>query len=111
MVVKTQSNGHGATGLNIGATNVQRYFPRSVAAVELQLDHVQIACGLKPDFWQGEPEIHDPRLCSWLESKNFHARPGKLPVPLAMIPAGKNCFRLQTTRGHARPRPEPALAD
>ena len=95
MVVKTQSNGHGATGLNIGATNVQRYFPRSVAAVELQLDHVQIACGLTPDFWQGQPEIHDPRLCSWLESKNFRGKPGEKAIPLAMIPSGGNSFRLQ----------------
>lgn len=113
MLVRTQSNGRGVTGLSIGARNVRRYFPRSVAAIELQLDHVQIECGLGPDFWQGQPEIHDPRLCLWLEAKNFHARAGCVPVPLAMIPAGKNCYRLQAARGRGsvRVRPESSFAD
>ncbi len=113
MVVKTQCKGRGATGLNVGADNVRRYFPREIAAIELQLDHVQIQCGLRPDFWQGQPEIYDPRLCAWLESKNFQTWPGRIPVPLAMIPAGKNCYRLQATRrqGHARMQPGPGLPD
>ena len=72
MVVKTQSKGRGLTGLHVGATNVRRYFPRDISVIELQLDHLQIQCGLGPEFWQDEPEIHDPRLCAWLESKNFH---------------------------------------
>jgi hypothetical protein len=95
MVVKTQSKGRGITGLNVGTTNVERYFPRGVNSVELQLDHLQIQCDLAPDFWQGQPEIYDPRLCAWLESKHFNANPGKAPVSLAMIPAGKNSFRLR----------------
>ena len=69
-------------GLHVGATNVRRYFPKHVSVVELQLDHLQIQCGLKPDFWRGQPEIDDPRLCSWLESKNFQRRPDRTPVPL-----------------------------
>jgi hypothetical protein len=104
MVVKTQSKGRGNTGLDIGANNVRRYFPQQIAVIELQLDHLQIQCGLGPGFWQGEPEIYDPRLCAWLESKNYHGRPDRLPVPLAMIPAGKNCFRLQPTHGHGQAR-------
>ncbi len=95
MVVKTHSKGRGVTGLLIGMANVRRYFPKHVEVIELQLDHLQIQCGLDPDFWRGEPEIHDPRLCAWLESKNFHSRPGQTPVPLALIPAGKNSFKLQ----------------
>jgi hypothetical protein len=95
MVVKTHSKGHGVTGLHVGETNVRRYFPKHVSVIELQLDHLQIQCGLEPDFWQGQPEIHDPRLCSWLESKNFQRRPDRAPIPLALIPAGKHSFRLQ----------------
>ncbi len=98
MVVQTQSKGRGLTGLHVGANNVRRYFPRNTEAIELQLDHLEIQCGLAPDFWQDQPEIHDPRLCAWLESKNLHERPGQSPIPLAMIPAGKNCFRLQPVR-------------
>lgn len=106
MVVKTQSNGRNLTGLNVGASNVRRYFPRDVAVIELQLDHLQIQCGLKPDFWQDQPEIRDPRLCAWLESKNFHNRPDQDPIPMAMIPAGNNSFKLQpvSVGGQARTR-------
>jgi hypothetical protein len=109
MVVKTQSKGLGTTGLNVGASNVRRYFPNRVDTIELQLDHLQIECGLKPDFWQGHPEIHDPRLCAWLESRHLHGKPDRTPIPLALIPAGKNSFRLQPVRlnGVSRARMAP----
>jgi len=98
MVVKTQSKGRGVIGLHIGVNNVRRYFPKHIASIELQLDHLQIECGLKPDFWQGEPEIFDPRLCAWLESRHIHGRLDRTPIPLAMIPEGKNSFRLRPVR-------------
>jgi len=104
MVVKTQSKGRGLTGLHVGATNVRRYFPRNISIIELELDHLRIQCGLGPAFWQDEPEIYDPRLCAWLESKNFHTRPDRTPVAMVLIPAGKNAFRLQPIRLHAEVR-------
>ena len=61
-----------------------------------------LACD-KPDFWQGQPEIYDPRLCAWLESKNLHGRANRT-VPLAMIPAGNNSFKLQPMSAASRPR-------
>lgn len=94
MVVKTQNKGRGVTGLHVGTNNVRRYFPKGTQAIELQLGHLRIQCGLKPDFWRGEPEIYDPRLCAWLESKNLHGTADCPTVPLAMIPAGDNSFRL-----------------
>ncbi len=102
MVVKTQSKGRGITGLHVGANNVRRYFPKGTSSIELVLDHLQIECGLKPAFWQGEPEIFDPRLCAWLESRHMHAKPDRASVPLAMIPEGKNSFRLQPVRLHGQ---------
>jgi hypothetical protein len=104
MVVKTQSKGRGVMGLHVGASNVRRYFPRHLAVIELHLDHLQIQCGLRPDFWQDQPEIHDPRLCAWLESKNYHTRPDRTPVPLAMIPSGSSAFRLQPVAAIDRPQ-------
>lgn len=95
MVVKTQSKGREVLGLQVGANNARRYFSKDASVIELQLDHLRIQCGLKPDFWDGQPEIRDPRLCAWLELKNFHGKVGESPAPLAMIPAGKNAFRLQ----------------
>lgn len=94
MLVKTQSKGHGITGLNVGSENVRRYFPKQTENIELQLGHLSIQCSLAPAFWADQPEIHDPRLCAWLESKNLHT-PSNRTVPLAMIPIGLNSFKLQ----------------
>ena len=108
MVVRTQSKGREITGLEVGAHNVRRYFPKGIATIELELDHLQIQCSLGPDFWQDQPEIRDPRLGAWLESKNFHERPSRDPVPLAMIPSGKNSFRLRAIRSKSHPQNQPA---
>jgi hypothetical protein len=114
MVVKTQSKGHGVTGLHVGTENVRRYFPKGTQDIELQLGHLRIQCGLKPDFWQGQPEIYDPRLCAWLESKNLHGTANQT-APLAMIPAGNNSFQLRpmqpvsaAPRRHAKVSPASA---
>ncbi|HEY3625958.1 MAG TPA: hypothetical protein VGL00_06730 [Terracidiphilus sp.] len=106
MVVKAQSKGQGLSGLVVGTDNVRRYFPKDVSSIELQLDHLRIQCGLGPDFWQGQPEIIDPRLCAWLETKHMHASRHRDPVALNMVPAGKNAFRLQpmSADGHERVR-------
>jgi hypothetical protein len=94
MVVTSQCNGNRVTGLYVGANNVQRYFPKHIAEIELQLDHLRIECGLTPHFWDGQPEIHDPRLCLWLESKHFQRRGRHEPMPLVMIPSGERSFTL-----------------
>ena len=104
MVVTIKNKGTLVTGLNVGATNVRRYFPKQVDAIELQLDHLQIECGLNSDFWQGDGEIHDPRLCAWLELKGSSGLRGRTPVLLAMVPAGKNSFRLQPISASGRTR-------
>ncbi len=101
MVVRTQCKGREYTGVEVGAGNVRRYFPKQTHVIEIELDHLQIQCGLQPGFWNGHPEITDPRLAAWLESKNFKGKPGKEPVPLVLIPSGKNCFRLQTIEAFA----------
>jgi hypothetical protein len=101
MVVKPQCNGHRIIGLYVGATNVRRYFPKHIANIDLQLDHLQIQCGLTPHFWNGEPEIHDPRLCEWLESKLLKDQaPGEVKM-MAMTPAGENSFILSPAGPHA----------
>ena len=94
MVVKAQYEGHRISGIWVGVNNVRRYFSKRTTVIELQLDHLQIQCGLTPHFWEGRPEIHDPRLCDWLESKNLQERFSRTGVPLAMIPAGKNAYKL-----------------
>ena len=95
MLVRTQSKGREITGLQVGANNVRRYFPKDAVVIEIQLDHLRIQCWLGPEFWQDHPEISDPRLGAWLQSKNFHERPSRDPVPLAMIPNGSNSFQLR----------------
>ena len=95
MVVKAKSGRLGTTGLHVGDGNVQRLFPPDVPAVELELDHLRIVCTLKPEFWDGDPEIHDERLIAWLESKRDAGKLASRPAPVALIPAGEHSFRLQ----------------
>jgi hypothetical protein len=94
MLVTSQCNGNRVTGLYIGADNVRRYFPKKVSRIELQIDHLRIECDLTPHFWNGQPVIHDPRLCLWLESKQAQRAERRAPMPLAMTPAGEHCFTL-----------------
>jgi hypothetical protein len=95
MVVRTQCKGRAYIGVSVGDNDVRRYFPQQTESIDLELDHLLIRCGLSPGFWKGNSEINDPRLCAWLESKNFNWRPGEQPVALVMIPSGKNSFRLK----------------
>ena len=94
MVVKSKGRRLGMTGLHVGDGNVQRLFPPDVPSVELELDHLRIVCTLEPGFWDGEPEIHDERLVSWLESKRNNGKLASSPSPVVMIPAGDHAFRL-----------------
>jgi hypothetical protein len=47
---------------------------------------------LSPDFWEGRPEIYDPRLSEWLEFKVGRRRPGGEPMLLTMVPSGSGTF-------------------
>jgi hypothetical protein len=95
MVVTTQENGREVVGLRVGAANVRKYFPREIGAVELLLGDLRIECNLPPEFWNGQPEIRDPRLGAWLEFKVSRARSNGEPAVLAMEPAGANAFALR----------------
>jgi len=97
MVVKTQDrhSGHrGAMGLHVGAENVEQYFPANVSMIELELDHLRIACSLDASFWNGHPEIHDMRLSSWLESKRNSGKLGAHDAPVTLIPCGEYAFKV-----------------
>ncbi|MGA2572496.1 MAG: hypothetical protein ABSF23_18460 [Terracidiphilus sp.] len=93
MVVTSLCMGSRVTGLYVGESNVRRYFRQRVAEIELQIDHLRIQCGLGADFWHDHPEIHDPRLCLWLQSKQWTGK-SRESFPLAMIRSGKNSFVL-----------------
>jgi hypothetical protein len=97
MLVKTQIKGSEIIGLLVGASNVRRYFPKRMRFVEFQLDHLQIRCPLTPEFWRGQPEIHDSRLCEWLDFKIFHHMQSRSAIRLAMTPSGDNTFTLRST--------------
>jgi hypothetical protein len=98
MMVKALRVGGEVSGLHVGLHNVRRYFPRDITQIELQLDHLRIECGLPPNFWRTQPEIHDPRLCLWLKSKNHAEKPCRKPIPFAMTPSGGNSFKLEPVK-------------
>ncbi len=97
MVVKTQDGHRGVPktlGLHVGTHNARRFFPTSATAVELHLDHLVIVCPLHPTFWQGQPEIYDERLSSWLHSKRDSGKLSAQPSPITLIPLKEGCFRV-----------------
>lgn len=95
MVVTTQSNGRENFGLHVGAANARRYFPRSVDAVELNLGDLRIQCRLPATFWNGKPEICDPRLCEWLKFKVLREQRDRNPIALQLVQCGRSTFTLQ----------------
>ena len=103
MIVTSIFVGHHVTGLKVGAKNARRFFPKDTREIELQLDHLRIECGLTPDFWQDQPEIRDPRLCLWLESKQRTER-ANAPALVAMIRSGENSFTLDLVDKRSRKR-------
>ncbi len=94
MVVRTLGSGRGVTGLYIGPRNARRYFSRRIRHIELLLGHLHIYCDLPDAFWQGEPQICDPRLADWLFSRIFHGKAGRSPAPVALIRQGHHGFRV-----------------
>jgi hypothetical protein len=98
MVVQTHVKRPGLVGLHIGKGNVRKHFPREMSLVELELDHLRIACRLEASFWEDHPEIHDRRLSSWLEAKRESGKLAPQPASMAMIPCGESSFRLQLIR-------------
>lgn len=98
MFVKALSKSRGVTGLLVGTGNARRYFPQDIYTIELEIGHLKIQCRLEKEFWSTKPEIHDPRLCAWLESRHMHANAARTPVSLALLPSGQNTFRLESMR-------------
>jgi hypothetical protein len=95
MLVKVRHLGRKILGLNVGVSNVRRYFPKGSSSVDLHLDHLEIQCELPPAFWQHEPHILDPRLSAWLEAKNLPRGRKQSAVRVALVPADQRSFRLQ----------------
>jgi hypothetical protein len=91
MVVESQCKGRKVTGLRVGVQNARQFIQQPTAYIELRLGHLQILCPLAPDFWQSDGEIHDPRLCAWLEAKQLN----QMAMPWTMTPDGTNSFRLE----------------
>jgi hypothetical protein len=44
-----------------------------------------------------------------LESKNYHTRPDRTPIPLTMVPAGANSFRIKLVTLHEESHPSALL--
>ncbi|MDR3792071.1 MAG: hypothetical protein P4L03_01700 [Terracidiphilus sp.] len=96
MFVSVQLKGNRIAGINIGSANVQQYFSHRNAVIELHLGHLVIQCPLSQRFWEDRPEIDDPRLCGWLESKRLHVNGDVSQVFLQLSPMGSVAFHLSS---------------
>jgi hypothetical protein len=94
MIVTVQYQGEHVTGLRVGSGDVRKYFSKRIQDVELHMGDLAICCPLSPGFWHDRPELHDPRISVWLESKNLRGKRNSAEIRLAMVPSGKNSFRL-----------------
>jgi hypothetical protein len=65
-------------------------------AVELRLGDLRIQCQLPASFWNGSPEIYDPRLCEWLKFKVLRERQNSTPIALNLVQSDTNSFTLQS---------------
>jgi hypothetical protein len=95
MRVKTYRYGLARTGLQVSEANVRRYFSKLSPSIELRLDDLHIQCTLGADFWQGSPQIHDPRLSEWLEFKVARRATEHDPLSVVLIPLGTGAFVVQ----------------
>jgi hypothetical protein len=95
MLVTAYKDSSQRTRLLIGKANARRYFRKRSSSIELQLDDLHIQCTLDPDFWEGRPEIHDPRLSGWLEFKVARRGSGRELMQLALLPSGADKFVLR----------------
>lgn len=95
MVVQIQRNGRSVTGLHIGSGNVRRHFPKGQQSVDLEIGHLQICCKLQPDFWRNEPQISDPRLTAWLESKEPEDKTRRARTQMSLVLVEGESFRLE----------------
>lgn len=116
MVVRTLGSGRDVSGLYIGTRNARRHFPRDRQHIELHLGHLHIYCDLAPEFWNGRPEISDARLGGWLFARVFHGKTSRAPAPIALIPAGKDSYRIvpfsmpaASSNGLSKIGPSPAV--
>jgi hypothetical protein len=94
MVVRTLGNGREVTGIYVGTQNARRHFPRDKKHIELLIGHLEIQCDLPPEFWKERPEISDHRLGAWLYSRFFHGKASRAPMPIELVPAGEDAYRL-----------------
>lgn len=111
MLVQTRSRDGRIVGLHIGAENAVRYFPASQSTIDLVLGHLHIHCELRPEFWQGQPEIYDARLADWLESKFRCSRQPGGCVSLVLVEEGDGSYRLElphTTTSQPKTAAKPA---
>lgn len=105
MLVRMQNNGHSITGIRVRTSDARRHFPTNVKAIDLSLDHLRIRCDLKESFWLNRPQISDPRLRLWLETKALW---NDLSRVLQMRKDGDS-YRLEFTNRPTRPHLKPIL--
>ena len=101
------------TGLHVGASNVRRYFPRNarLSSCIWIISRYSVGSGLT--FRRTSPRFSTRDLCM-VGVQDYHTRADHAPIPLAMIPAGKNSFRIRPVSFNEEtqhPAPLPAKSE
>lgn len=93
MIVTMQIKGRSIIGISFSLSDARDCFPTGTRAIDLELDHLRIRCDLNESFWRGRPEISDPRLCGWLQTKFFGKNLSSLPLSLELSKKD-DCYQL-----------------
>jgi hypothetical protein len=94
MIFEADCKGNVVTGLRLGRESEGALFGTRPGVIELELDHLRIACGLPAGFWNGEGLIRDRRLCNWLELKR-QREGGAGALAVMLTPASDNAFHVK----------------
>ena len=79
MVVKTHCKGHAYTGVEVGAGNVRRYFPRESDVIELHLDHLLINAASVPISGRARRRLPIPAFAPGLNRRTSMAARARRP--------------------------------
>ena len=82
-------------GVRVGSVNANRFFPKGVTCVEVEIDGHLHSFPLRGTFWKKCPEIRGAPIGRWLRAHGLAPWQSGHPPQVDLLPLGGNRFRLQ----------------
>lgn len=85
----------GTYGIRVGIDNARRFFDKSWAHIEVEIEGVFYRFNLSQTFWSTCPEFRGGPIPNWLKSQGLVPWPRGNPPKFELNPLGNNRFRLE----------------